>query len=64
MSASSVQALAERKNRQVSEHLNTQYQSKKIHGRDLEFKNANICVPRAHAGALCVLSLEGGWQVL
>ena len=51
MSTSSIQALAERKNRQVSKHQNVQYQSKKIHSY-VEFKNSDICISCVQAGDL------------
>lgn len=59
MSTSSVQALAERKNRQVGKHLIIEYQIKENAELD-----ADICVSCDPAEALCLLSLERGWQVL
>lgn len=64
MSASSVQALAERKNRQVSELLNTVSTKESRMVRCLELKNADVCVPCVHPEDLYVLRLAGGWQVL
>lgn len=52
MSASSAQALAERKNRQVGKRQNIQYQSKKIQ-RYLEFKNSDFVYHAFKQKTLC-----------
>lgn len=63
MSTSSVQALAERKNRQVRKHLNIRLSIKENTRLDIWNFTMLTCVSCDCAEALCMPSLEGGWQV-